>query len=84
MKADQGFINTLIPFFGEDEKTPGQLSKEFEKDLASTTHSLSEISEESVSSRQKNFYEDLHFSPLKVPHIVQIAIVCGRSSVSLV
>lgn len=66
VKADQGFINTLIPFFGEGEKSPEQQAKDFEQDLSGIKQSLGEVSKESVSQGQKNFYDELHFSPLKV------------------
>lgn len=67
MKADQGFINVLIPFFGgEEEKTPSQLSKEFSEDLSHLQVSLMDYSAGSASKGKKNFYDELHFSPLKV------------------
>ena len=66
MKVDKGFINTVIPFFGKEEKTPDELSKDFERDLTGIKQSLCEVSQESFGKGQKNFYDQLHFSPLKV------------------
>jgi len=66
VKADQGFINALISFFGEGKQTPDQLTKEFEVDLANVSKSLLELSEGTANKGHKNFYDMLHFSPLKV------------------
>ena len=66
VKADQGFINALIPFFGKGKRTPEQLSKDFQADLDSLSRSLMELSAGSANRGHKNFYDMLHFSPLKV------------------
>lgn len=66
VKADQGFINALIPFFGEGKRTPEQLSKDFQADLDSLSRSLMMLRSGSANKGHKNFYDMLHFSPLKV------------------
>ena len=66
LKADQGFINAIISFFGEGKRSPEQLSKDFESDLERLSASLLEISAGTADKGHKNFYDKLHISPLKV------------------
>lgn len=66
VKADQGFINAIIPFFGTEERSSEQLSKDFQLDLETVALSLKQVSAGSASKGHKNFYDMLHFSPLKV------------------
>lgn len=75
VKADQGFINALIPFFGEGKRTPEQLSKDFQADLDSLTTSLMELSAGSANKGHKNFYDMLHFSPLKVSFFNLLSLI---------
>ncbi|XP_067941641.1 intermembrane lipid transfer protein VPS13A-like [Watersipora subatra] len=66
VKADQGFINAIIPFFGASQRTPQQISKDFEKDLEYLDISLLELSAGTANKGHKNFYDELHISPLKI------------------
>lgn len=66
VKADQGFINAVIPFFGEKKRTPEEMSKDFRGDLELVSVSLLELSDSTANKGHKNFYDMLHISPLKV------------------
>ena len=77
VKADQGFINAVIPFFGEGKRTPEELSKDFEGDLEQLSTSLLELSAGTATKGHKNFYDMLHISPLKA----SIDLLCGQGSI---
>ena len=66
VKVDQGFINALANFF-----STGKISKEQEKlafvaDCDLVKSELMTLAVQSSAQEQKHYYDQLHFSPLKV------------------
>ena len=66
VKVDQGFINGLIALFAAEGATPEQEAELFRGDCKIIETPLLEDASQSSSSEQKNYYDILHFSPLKV------------------
>ncbi|XP_064596162.1 intermembrane lipid transfer protein VPS13C-like isoform X2 [Liolophura sinensis] len=67
LKVDQGFLNAIISLFSADVPiSREQETKQFEEDWKQTNLPLVEIVGVSLSHGKKNFYDHLHFSPIKV------------------
>ena len=66
VKVDQGFINGLLALFASDPLTEEQEAALFREDCKVIDTALLEEASQTSSSQQKNYYDILHFSPLKV------------------
>lgn len=68
VKLDIHFVNALVGMFSEDtEKHLERMVEYFEKDYTEVVTPLEEFWDRNVISQgQKNFYDYLHFSPLKI------------------
>ncbi|XP_049842368.1 LOW QUALITY PROTEIN: intermembrane lipid transfer protein Vps13-like [Schistocerca gregaria] len=66
IKLDLGFINSLIQLFMADELSDAQEAEQFAADLKVVEEPLQSHVSMQSSQEQKNFYDLLHFSPLKV------------------
>ncbi|XP_067654011.1 intermembrane lipid transfer protein VPS13A-like isoform X3 [Haliotis asinina] len=67
VKVDQGFLNALLELFASGEPVSReQETKEFESDLKKTDAKLMDVVGLSLAEEQKNFYDYLHLSPIKI------------------
>ena len=66
VRVDQGFINALLVMFASGEVTEEQELAAFKEDCKRMDTKLSDEVTLSSVGQQKNYYEILHFSPLKV------------------
>ena len=66
VKVDQGFLNAIMGMFGSEAVDPTHEKKLFEADIEYTHDTLMELAGDTLSSGVKNYYDNLHFSPLKV------------------
>ena len=67
LKIDQGFVNAMMDFFQPSEEILDEDINEFLKeDLALAKKPLSELATLRVTQGQKDFFDYLHLSPLKV------------------
>ncbi|XP_048251088.1 vacuolar protein sorting-associated protein 13A-like isoform X4 [Haliotis rufescens] len=67
VKVDQGFLNALLELFASGEPVSReQETKEFEADVKKTDAKLMDVVGLSLAEEQKNFYDYLHLSPIKI------------------
>lgn len=66
VKVDQGFIGAMLALFASGTIDETQQLVAFRQDCELVSKSLLDESIQSSSSELKNFYDMLHFSPLKV------------------
>lgn len=67
VKVDQGFLNALLELFAPTNALPReQETIQFKQDLDSTEKTLMVVAGLSLAEEQKNFYDYLHFSPIKI------------------
>lgn len=67
LKIDQGFINAMIIFFASNEEVSDEEEKIFfEDDCKQIENGLLENAIRSTEDEDKNFFDNLHFSPLKI------------------
>jgi len=67
VKVDQGFIGAMLALFASGTVDETQQQVAFKQDCALISKSLLDDAIQTSSSDLKNFYDMLHFSPLKVP-----------------
>lgn len=67
LNVDQGFLNAILELFAANELLPReQETIQCNEDIVMTQKSLMEHAGLSLAEEQKNFYDYLHFSPIKV------------------
>ena len=66
VKVDMGFINALISLFASGEVDEEAMKAAFHEDCKMVDKDLMSDAAKSSADEQKNFYDILHFSPLKV------------------
>ncbi|XP_054711435.1 intermembrane lipid transfer protein Vps13-like [Uloborus diversus] len=66
IKLDQGFINSMLLFFTADQAPEIDHVKILGLDKALTESSLKDVAAVYCSQEQQNYFDNLHFSPLKV------------------
>ncbi|KAK7482167.1 hypothetical protein BaRGS_00026632, partial [Batillaria attramentaria] len=67
VSVDQGFLLAIMELFAANEPLPRQQETvQFNEDVAQTEKTLFEVAGLSLAEDQKNFYDYLHFSPIKV------------------
>ncbi|XP_067143145.1 intermembrane lipid transfer protein Vps13 isoform X2 [Centruroides vittatus] len=66
VKLDQGFLNSLISFFGSEEITDIDYVKLLAKDKELLQVDLKDVAETYSSQELKHYFDMLHFSPLKI------------------
>ena len=66
LKVDQPFLNAIIELFASEALSEEQEKEMFNEDCKVTTTELKDEAIRSSASEQKNFYDELHISPLKV------------------
>ncbi|ELU14385.1 hypothetical protein CAPTEDRAFT_224867 [Capitella teleta] len=66
VKVDQGFINALILMFASGEVDEQAQKTAFKADCDMINVDLMSETAQSSASEQKNYYDMLHFSPLKI------------------
>lgn len=66
IKLDMGFVNGLVQLFMAEEISDAQEAEQFAADLKVVEEPLQSHVSMQSSQEQKNFYDLLHFSPLKV------------------
>ncbi|XP_011301984.1 vacuolar protein sorting-associated protein 13C isoform X2 [Fopius arisanus] len=66
VKVDIGFINALMVFFEANEVNDGEESKLFKTDMKLVDEPLMYHVNLITTAEQKNFFDLLHFSPLKI------------------
>ncbi|KAK6178554.1 hypothetical protein SNE40_013319 [Patella caerulea] len=67
LNVDQGFLNAILELFAADQRVSRETeTKLFETDLKKIDSDLLEVVGVSLAEEQKNYYDDLHFSPIKV------------------
>lgn len=71
VKVDQGFINALIMLFASGEIDEEAQKAAFKEDCNMINTNLMSDAAKSSANEQKNFYDMLHFSPLKVSVTLQ-------------
>ncbi|KAJ1520910.1 hypothetical protein ONE63_003990 [Megalurothrips usitatus] len=81
VKVDIGFLNAVLPFFQPEEVSDADEAKTFANDMNAVEEPLMSHVAVQSSAEQKNFYDLLHFSPLKIH--VSFSLGEGASSQSL-
>jgi len=81
VKIDQGFLMAVIGLFSSGEPSDEQKMLAFHKDCEAVDQTLMEDTNKSVTAVARNFYDELHCSPIKVVYTVCI-IVCLSPLVS--
>ncbi|GFY45163.1 vacuolar protein sorting-associated protein 13 [Trichonephila inaurata madagascariensis] len=66
IKLDQGFINSVLLFFTADEPPEIDHVKILAIDKASAISTLKDVAAVYSSQEKQNYFDNLHFSPLKV------------------
>lgn len=68
IKVDQGFLSSVVALFGSTiaSKDEERRLMAFQRECQLATRSLLDDAEYSTVGVVKNFYDNLHFSPLKV------------------
>ncbi|GFT91712.1 vacuolar protein sorting-associated protein 13 [Nephila pilipes] len=66
IKLDQGFINSVLLFFTADEPQEIDHVKILALDKASANSTLRDVAAVYSSQEKQNYFDNLHFSPLKV------------------
>ncbi|KAG8191289.1 hypothetical protein JTE90_003297 [Oedothorax gibbosus] len=66
IKLDQGFINSMLLFFTADEAPEIDHVKILAIDKASAMSTLKDVADLYSSQDKQNYFDNLHFSPLKV------------------
>ncbi|XP_049870372.1 intermembrane lipid transfer protein Vps13 isoform X3 [Pectinophora gossypiella] len=66
VKVDMGLINALMDMFPQRQLTEEEALEAFQLDLTKANQPLEALAAIEVASDQKNFYDNLHLSPLKV------------------
>lgn len=67
LKIDQGFIYAMVIFFTSTEEVSDEEEKKiFEDDCKQIESGLLENAIRSTEDENKNFFDNLHFSPLKI------------------
>ncbi len=66
IKIDQGLINALLELLEQDEPLDEKLDEFLLEDMTLAKKPLKDIARLQVTRGQKDFFDDLHFSPLKV------------------
>ncbi|OAF67106.1 Chorea-acanthocytosis protein [Intoshia linei] len=84
-QIDQNFINTLLSFFvdkysdiNDDLKIKNVKIENFEQNLDMTDYSLNEFSQ-SRDDEKRNFFDNLHISPLKIQLTFTLSSRLGTS-----
>ncbi len=75
VKVDQGFLNALIQLFVSEEADESQELELFKADMKMIETTLLEEANTTSSGEHKNYYDILHFSPLKVNIFVKICTI---------
>jgi len=66
VQIDQGFLVALLALFSSGEPSDEQKLAEFRRDCAAVDQSLVEDTMQLVTTGVRNFYDELHCSPIKV------------------
>jgi vacuolar protein sorting-associated protein 13A/C len=66
VKIDQGFLGAMLGLFSSGEVTDNQLHSAFLRDCEMVNQSLMEDTIQSTTYGIRNFYDELHCSPIKV------------------
>ena len=66
VKVDQGFLMAIIALFSSGEASDEAKIAEFRRDCAAVDQSLVEEMMQLVTTGERNFYDELHCSPIKV------------------
>ena len=66
VKVDQGFLNALVSLFASEALSEEAEYDLFKKDCEYIKTPLVDETSKTETAEQKNFYDELHFSPLKV------------------
>ena len=66
MKIDQGFLMAVLGLFSSGEPSDEQKMLAFHKDCEAVDQTLMEDTNKSVTAVARNFYDELHCSPIKV------------------
>ena len=66
VKVDQGFLNALVSLFASEALSEEAEYDLFKKDCEYIKTLLVDETSKTETAEQKNFYDELHFSPLKV------------------
>lgn len=66
VKVDQGFINAILALFASDSEGSITGSELYDKDMKTAGMELADLALQTGSSEQKKYYDDIHFSPLKI------------------
>ena len=72
VKVDQGFLMAVLALFSSGEASDEQKMAEFRRDCAAVDQSLVEDTMQLVTTGVRNFYDQLHCSPIKVTRCVSI------------
>lgn len=82
IKVDLGFVNALMTMFSAEEKSESEEIELFIKDMSLVNEPLlAHVSTQSLQE-QKNFYDLLHFSPLKIHVSFSLAAPSGGGQAS--
>ncbi|KAK3913373.1 Vacuolar protein sorting-associated protein 13 [Frankliniella fusca] len=81
VKVDIGFLNAILAFFEAEEVSDADEAKTFSNDMKAVNEPLMSHVALQSSAEQKNFYDLLHFSPLKIH--VSFSLGEGASSQNL-
>ena len=76
MKVDMGFLAGMGALFSSGPPDPQQEAIAFQADCKLLDNDLMADMAQASDSEQKHFYDQLHFSPLKVCADVLVIIVC--------
>ncbi len=66
VQVDQGFLNALISLFASEALSDEAELALFKEDIKYVQTKLIDETSKTETAEQKNFYDILHFSPLKV------------------
>jgi len=78
VKVDQGFLNALISLFASGSMTEEEQLAQFKADVKMLETELKDDAAKASAGEQKNYYDILHFSPLKV-----CCVLVGTPTISL-
>ena len=73
VQVDQGFLNAILGLFSSEQVKDEEELKFFEADCEMIETSLMVDANQTSESEQKHFYDNLHFSPLKVSEVYSMA-----------
>lgn len=74
MKIDQGFLMAVLGLFSSGEPSDEQKMLAFRKDCEAVDQTLMEDTNKSVTAVARNFYDELHCSPIKVVYSVDYCL----------